>query len=102
MQEHASINPSTPNARKYEQVILRELASVGQRAVAGQLSVDESTISRMKSEGRITFVSQLLDALGLKVVPQKMVCYDEDYIASIHKLAQVAMQTPPQELEWEE
>ena len=96
------MNPSTPNAIKFEQAMLRALAQAGQRPVASRLSVDESTISRMKSEGRLSLVCQLLDALGLKVVPQTMKCYDPEYIESIFKLAQVGMKTPPQELEWEE
>jgi len=55
--------------RKTFTILLRALASVGQRATADALGVSETTISRMKSDGDLERFSRLLTVLGFKPVP---------------------------------
>ena len=62
-------------ARKFEQLILQRLASVGQRPVAEALGTSESTISRMK-DGEIQRFCQLLAALNLKCTSREMRCFN--------------------------
>lgn len=74
------------NARKYTSLVLRALASAGQRPVAEAIGCHESTVSRMKSDGEIERFCQLLAALGLKVVPSAMRCFDpKDVEAILHQ-----------------
>lgn len=91
-------------ARKNEEAMRKALASVGQSAVAGRLAVDEATVSRWKSEGRLKQTAELLDALGLKVVPVTVKCYDESFIQSVFTLAKqrMAQLDAVEELEWNE
>lgn len=89
--------PPDERARKIVQLVFQRLSSVGQVAVAEQLSVSEATVSRMKEN--FPQVAGMLSKLGLKVVPAEMKCYDERTLASILMLAQQRMaqlQTPSQ------
>lgn len=89
--------PPDERTRKIVQVIFQRLSSVGQVAVAEQLSVSEATVSRMKDD--VPRFAGMLSRLGLKVVPVEMKCYDENTLASILQLAQQRMaqlQTPSQ------
>lgn len=54
-------------ANKNETEILRALARAGQKAVAEELGVSESLVSRMKSGGELVKTAELLAALGLKL-----------------------------------
>lgn len=80
----SSLEQSTLNrARKNEQIFLQRLASYGQAPAADQLEVDESTISRLKTDAQkvgIRFISELLAIIGLKIVPNEYVCRDPEYI----------------------
>ncbi len=89
--------PPDERARKILQVLFQRLSSVGQSTVATQLSVSEATVSRMKED--MPRFAGMLSALGLKVVPVEMKCYDEATLESILRLAQQRMaqlQTPQQ------
>lgn len=89
--------PPDERARKILQVIFQRLSSTGQSTVAQQLSVSEATVSRMKED--MPRFAGMLSALGLKVVPVEMKCYDEATLGSILQLAQQRMaqlQTPQQ------
>lgn len=69
----------TDRARKNERAILRGLARIGQAAVAAELGVSESTVSRLK-EGEIERFSRLLALCGLKAVPLEMRCYPPEHV----------------------
>lgn len=63
-------------ARKNEHLILQRLSSVGQATVATAVGIDESTISRMKGDGKISQLAEILAELGLKVVPESLRTFD--------------------------
>ncbi|WP_049082908.1 hypothetical protein [Acinetobacter nosocomialis] len=69
-------NELPASASNNESLILQALNSSNQRHVAEKVNVDASTLSRMKSDKKshgfteIEFISFLLTALGLKVVPE--------------------------------
>lgn len=94
----AALSPNPPeNARKFASLILQTLAEVGQNEVAQALATSDSTVSRLK--GDVPMFAGMLGRLGLKVVPAKLQCYDEQTIASILTLANQRMaqlQTPQQ------
>lgn len=56
------------SARKIEAVILRRLRSVGQVNVAEALGVSEATVSRMKGDGELARIANVLAALGVEVM----------------------------------
>lgn len=73
-------------ARKNLQAIFQRLSLVGQTNLANALSVSESTISRWKAE-QAEQCAKALGALGLKVVPVDMRCFDPKQIDAILQLA---------------
>ena len=73
-------------SRKFLALALQRVSSVGQRNIAEQLSTSESTISRLVST-ELERVCQLLEVVGLKVVPQELKCYEPRKIAILHELA---------------
>lgn len=89
-------------ARKNLQSILQALATVGQASVAEAIGVSESTVSRMK-DGELERLAQLLAALGLKVVPEAVKCYEPAFIESIFQLAKqrMAQVESASELSWD-
>ena len=91
-------------ANKNETAILRALARAGQKAVAEELGVSESLVSRMKSGGELAKTAEMLAHLGLKVVPERMQCFDPEYVEHLRALAQLGLRQPSadQVLEWEE
>ncbi len=80
-------------ARKSHSQILSGLASVGQVNVARALELSESAVSKLKSEGDLERLSQLLSFLGLKVVPTKYRCEDPEYLAAMEMLAHRYMES---------
>ena len=56
-------------ARKNEAAMIRALASVGQKRVAEQLGISESTVCRWK-DGDLEKTARSMAAMGLKVVPE--------------------------------
>jgi hypothetical protein len=63
-------------ARKNHSLIMQRLASVGNAAVALAIGVDESTVSRMKTD-KLLELATILSVLDLKVVPASMKIFDE-------------------------
>ncbi|AMX20204.1 lambda phage CII family protein [Acinetobacter baumannii] len=69
-------NELPASASNNESLILQALNTSNQRNVAEMVGVDASTLSRMKSDKKnnglteIEFISFLLTAIGLKVVPE--------------------------------
>ena len=94
-------------ARKTEQTMLQQLASVGLSAPAAAIGVDESTISRLKSsEPKINLknLSIVLSTIGLKVVPEGVKCYRPEDIEPYIALAKQHMNTidGAEHLVWDE
>lgn len=72
------------SARKIESMMLRALATNGQKKVAKALGLSESTVSRWK-EGDLYRMALSLVAMGLKAVPEDAeVIRREDLQALIH------------------
>lgn len=65
------------SASNNESLILQALNASNQRQVAETVRVDASIVSRMKTDKKsnglteVEFISSLLTAIGLKVVPEK-------------------------------
>lgn len=93
--------PPPERARKNERTILSALASAGQRNLAKDMGIDESTVSRMK-QGDITTFSTVLAHLGLKAVPVSMRCYSPEYVEALQTLARVGIRHEGPRLDWEE
>lgn len=86
--------------RKTAAVILRALASTGQRTVAEAMGISETTVSRMKSDGDLQRMAQLLTALGFKPVPIASKCLTperaaeiDDYIERLRYWAEIGIRT---------
>lgn len=73
-------------SRKSHTLALQRLASAGQNTVAEQLQTSEATVSRFVS-AELERACQVLAALGLKVVPLEMKCYEPRKIAILMELA---------------
>lgn len=72
--------------------ILRRLALVTQERAADCMSVDPSTISRMKGESLEKFC-QLLAACGLQVAPGDAVVVSQDDIKALERMAYKYLQS---------
>lgn len=100
----SEVSPSMrESARKIETSLLRRLSSVGQVTVAQAMHVSEATVSRLK-DGQIAAVSQLLAALGLKLVPADFKVVDPARAQAMFTLyeAALARMSNPVDLLWEE
>lgn len=73
-------------SRKAYSLALQRLASVGQVNVAEMIGTSESTISRFVNTD-LERSCQILAALGLKVVPIELRCYEPRKIAILMELA---------------
>ena len=73
-------------ARKIVALIFQRLSSVGQATLAEALGTSDPTISRWKTE-QVEFTAKALAALGIKVVPLEMRCFDPQQISAILVLA---------------
>lgn len=90
-------------ARKNSAVVLRALAQIGQKPVADAIGKDVAQVSRWQAE-RLGEVATILAALGLKVVPISMQCFDEKTVEALlhgHKQWLKSIETPSQ-LAWED
>ena len=97
-----SPNPSE-RARKAYCAVLQRLQEPGtQVALASDIGVSESTISRFKNEQLETFCS-VIAHLGLKVVPVEMQCFPADRIQALLTLSKAHLETISQaeQLRWE-
>ena len=88
-------------ARKNASTIINAMASAGQKVVADKLSIHESTISRMKSDGDLDRFAKLIAVCGLKVVPQEHQCMDSElYEAAMVFARRYISQTERSTLDW--
>ena len=97
LQAHALDDQVRSRARKNHQAILQRLMSQGARHVADKLNIDESTLSRMKGDGRLEQLAELLAVLGLKAVDVCKTCYTPEEIKHMHFYAVRGMTLPPRE-----
>ena len=99
----ASCPAPDERARKNLQAIFQALSSTGQAKLAEALGVSEPTISRWKSD-QAEQCARALSALGLKVVPVTMRCFDPKQIDAILHLAksQLAKIEGSDQLAWDE
>jgi hypothetical protein len=95
MAESCTVNSEI--SRKSQTEILRRLASAGQNAAANSIGKSETWVSRFASDQLKTF-TDLLSALGLKVVPADHRCYSADYIEHLHYFARLGMAESKPEL----
>ena len=81
-------------SRKIQTLILQRLASAGQVHVGTAIDKSESWVSRFASE-QLKSCADLLTALGLKVVPVELRCYDPAHIDHLQYFAQIGMRSGP-------
>jgi hypothetical protein len=87
-------------ARKAYSNVLQAMQEPGTaRNVAQILGVSEATVSRTKTE-KLEDAVTLLYHLGFKVVPNDMKCFPSDYMAALHTLARMHVESGPK-LEWD-
>lgn len=70
-------------ARKSHRLFLRGLRAIGQLRAAEISHVSEGTYSKWISEGRIESFSEVLAAMGLKLVPTSSRCFNPKEIETI-------------------
>lgn len=73
-------------SRKAHSLVLQRFASVGQVTVAEMIGTSESTVSRFVNTD-LERSCQIFAALGLKVVPIELKCYEPRKIAILMELA---------------
>nr|WP_229746357.1 CII family transcriptional regulator [Hafnia psychrotolerans] len=78
------------NPREMEKLVLRQLQLHGQKPIADQLGMDESTISRWK-QSHIEQFCKFLAALGIQLAPPEAVLVRRDYLFSMETLAEIGM-----------
>lgn len=68
---HKPISELSPElqeiARKNERLLLTRLSEIGQKEVGEKVGTSESSMSKLKSEGRIEFFAILTAVLGIKL-----------------------------------
>jgi transcriptional regulator with XRE-family HTH domain len=69
-------------AHKNETLVLHTLQRVTGKAVAEIMEVSETTVSRFKN-GELKEWAAFLAALGLKIVPSSLKCYDQKEIEAV-------------------
>lgn len=90
-------------SRKNQSILLQRLAQTTQTTVALRLEVSESTVSRWVSKDLQT-TAETLAALGVKVVPEEVKCFDPEHVERLRYFAEIGIKhakTPAQELEWD-
>ncbi|MBX9609719.1 MAG: lambda phage CII family protein [Gammaproteobacteria bacterium] len=95
LQAAAILDQGRSRGRKNFQAILKRLTSRTARQTAEALGIDESTLSRIRSDGRLEQLAELLAVLGLKCVDESKTCYAPDEIARLHYYAVRGVQLPP-------
>lgn len=90
-------------SRKIVAIVFQRLSSVGQSRLAESLGVSEATISRWKAE-QVEQCARALSALGLKVVPETVRCFNPKKIDAILELAKAHLEgiNGSEGLEWDE
>lgn len=90
-------------ARKFVSVALQRISAKGQNAIADEIGVSASTMSRFVSDD-LERACQVLAAAGLKVVDSSRVCVDPHMYEAMHRIATKAMSDAEiaQKLVWED
>ena len=83
-------------ANKNEAAILRALARAGQKAVAEELGISESVMSRMKSSGELAKAADLLAVLGLEVHEAGSLHMKKEYVEAMRALAGLGLELSPE------
>ena len=73
-------------SRNMQSQVLQALASTGQAVAAEAISVDSSTMTRLK-DVHLVKLCNLMAILGLKVVPRNMKCYNPVKVEMLYALA---------------
>ena len=84
MNESSSNHAET--TRKFESLLLRHLAEVGQSETAARMGVSESTVSRMKGED-VQRIASFLAAVGLKPVKADALTVDRADFVAVKRMA---------------
>lgn len=89
-------HPCPAMARQIESAVLQALAERGQSAVAAEIGISETRISRFKNgEGQgidLPIVANILAACGMTVVPQGAVYCDPQTLDATSRLLARALQ----------
>lgn len=83
-------------ANKNEAAILRALARTGQKAVAEELGISESVMSRMKSSGELAKAADLLAVLGLELHDVGSLHMRKEVADSLRVLAALGLELSPE------
>ena len=83
-------------ANKNETEILRALARAGQKAVAEELGISESVMSRMKSSGELAKAADLLALLGLELHDAGSLHMRKEVAESLRVLAALGLELSPE------
>lgn len=73
-------------SRNMQTQVLQAIDKDGQAELAKAIGIDSSTVSRLK-EHHLANLCKMMAALGLKVVPAHMKCYDAKKIDILFRLA---------------
>jgi len=99
-----SVKPNhDERSRKNMSFVLQGISSVGQAAIAKELNISESTVSRHISE-QLERSMKILAIVGGKSVPEYAKCYNPEYIEKIQYFAAIGIKYAPpetQSLEWD-
>ncbi|ARD11388.1 CII family transcriptional regulator [Pseudomonas savastanoi] len=90
-------------ARETETLILQRVLSVGQKEIARETGLSESTVSRW-NEGEYARWAKVLSFLGLRVVPQSAMLVTPAYLHSLETLAEIGLKAEkkrPGPLRWD-
>lgn len=81
-------NPVT-KAEKYHAMVMTRMVEVGLESCAEAISVDKSTVSRVKDH--LPKLCRMLEFLGLKIVSADRVCVVESQFLELTRIASRAM-----------
>ena len=82
MLTNPSLHDMDATARKNESEVLRGLDSEGLKAIGSAIGKDDSTISKMRSDGRLKEYATIVAAAKKKIVDIDAICISKaDFIA---------------------
>lgn len=73
-------------SRNMQSQVLSALAAHGQAVAAEEIGIDSSTVTRLK-DVHLENLCNLLAAIGLKIVPKEMKCYNAAKVELLYALA---------------
>ena len=82
----------TPSAidaavRRAESLVMSTMADAGQRSVAEQMGISETTLSEMKNSDKLAKYLRLFVVLDFKLVPTSEVTFDPSIIGALKTFA---------------